>query len=1082
MKSVKNAVFILLIAVTLFHMSISLQSADAAVLVTDSELALAKKHITEEPLRSYLTKLAANQNTDAAPILYLLTGDNRYAELSRKHVLDDLEYLREYIPYMVDIWILKSPGRAVSAIMAYDMTRESGLYTDEDMKNIRETLGWTIEHYLNRGKDHLGKGFIYQTDYIPEDMDDWVIANMNVHRLLAAGLFGLVFSDDPRSKDITAYTENYYERILSLGSRPGGAWAENPRYMGGVLQELYMLASALKNTGKRDFFTDERLRVMFGFFAESIPAPCIEHPARPLMVAADDAHWWENRSTILSWAAARYADKEPRAAGEWMWCWNNQGSPLTPESLLFVNPEIAEQKPAYTSYLPGMGYAVLRDRFGAPDETFFFTTFGPEYGTANKTMHHAPGHGDFSIIWRGHPLFLTRGCASYVWSRRMRDQTDFLRSVVTYDGAGSSIEIPERRFSGPANEVNTTVDESLFTDYFSDGITHFVSGATFDYVSGECRDWDMSLPASFSQRHFLFLKPDVFLVWDQVRSSYPLQWNLHMPADNVRQNGNSIQIDTPDGVSLTLDFLQDEPLDFTLDWPLESIRAEWPLVLSLDWGKGKFIFNDLDIARQIIDHDQPGARKIFENLMSYPSRPKTIGLIETDGQTAQVLDKLGFAYELLDYDDLAGDLSRFDRIVVGHFAVLVRDRDMFDYREKLWKYVENGGVCYWAYQYAWGWKPGDTSGPGYFPKTLMVGEGTSVVWGEGIELDRPVTTDGGAVWKAPNAIAQSDWDGWHVGQPDTFKVMPLYPILTNTDRARNIPVYYSDYWTVHASALKTYNITPPQTRSRFGPYRWLKIHHAPSDDYLCVLRPSEKGKPSASILKRAENEAVIEENGYVWWFLSGTHTGINATMTLFGFNSGRLSYTTDEKGGKTIFPQERLGVEPDEILLVDAMSAEIGGKRYSFDTPATFHLNRADGTGKIAVQDECTAVLPWKLDRATVNGKRLRIRADNNGSTITIPAGEYTFTFRDTQLDMTKTTNIAHISVSGTNGSPVQWVHVSSVLDKSGRTQFQGATDKNGSLVIRWQGGESQDIILKKDNSTIKQIIRPGKQKIVFQE
>ena len=90
-----------------------------------------------------------------------------------------------------------SPGRVVSATLAYDMTKDSGVYSEEDIREIRETLSWCIDHYLNRGTDHLGKGFIYQTDYIPEDMEDWVIANMNVHRLLAVGLYGLVFDDDP---------------------------------------------------------------------------------------------------------------------------------------------------------------------------------------------------------------------------------------------------------------------------------------------------------------------------------------------------------------------------------------------------------------------------------------------------------------------------------------------------------------------------------------------------------------------------------------------------------------------------------------------------------------------------------------------------------------------------------------------------------------------------------------------------------------------------------------------------------------------------------------------------------------------
>lgn len=1054
----------------------------STVLLDKAELARAKENIGIEPLKSYFERLSRGDGGSQAALAYLLTGDIRYAETAKKNIHSDIVYLRTHIPYMVNIWILRSPGRVVSAVLTYDMTRDSGVYTDDDIAEIESTLSWCIDHYLNKGTSHLGKGFIYQTDYIPEDMDDWVIANMNIHRLLAVGLYGLVFRDDPRSKDIIAYSAEYFERILSLGSRPGGAWGENPRYMEGVLRELYMLAMGLKNDGVRDFFADERFRVMLGFFAESIPAPGIGHEHKPLMVAADDSHWWENRSSILSWAASRYNSAEPQDAGEWMWCWRSQGAPLTAESLIFVDPSIESVKPSYASYLPGMGYVLMRDRFGEPDETFFFATFGPEYGTANRTMHHAPGHGDFSIIWRGYPLFLTRGCASYVWSRRMRDQVDFARSLVTYDGAGESIAIPEKRFDGPALETNGAPDESLVRDFYPDGVTNSVIAESFEYAAGQVRNWEMNLPAPFNVRHFLFLKPDVFVVWDQVRSAYPLQWNLHLPAETVTQRGNTVTTSNADGVNLTIDFLQDEPLDFTLDWPLESIREDWPVVLSLPWGRGMFVFNALDIARQIIDNDHTGAKRIYENLISYPARPRRIGLIETDGQTAAVLDRLGFSYELLSYDDLAGDISRFDRIVVGHFAVLVRDRDMCDYRQKLWDYVENGGVCYWAYQYAWGWKPGDTSGPGYFPKTLMVGEGTSVVWGEGIELERPVAMHDTPLWNTPNRIGEADWNGWQVGVPDTFKVMPLYPILPNTDRARNIPVYYSDHWNVLASVRKTYNINVPQTRSRFGPYRWLKVHHKPSDDFLAVLRPwmKDADRPSAEILASSENEAFIAQGGDIWRLLIGRHDGISANLTLFRYDRGSLDVRTGADGETVMLPRDRQTVRPLEFLAADALEVNVGGMTFLFDNPATLRYDLANGSGSLAVMEQSSAVFPFVFERVTIDGRSQRVRSDGGNTIITVTPGEYSFTVTGNSLELTRKAHTARIKVVDTAGNPVRWVHVLKTLPGKGRTLFQGATDGNGALSVRWSGDAKQEMTFMKDGVSVRKSITPGTARIVF--
>jgi hypothetical protein len=1067
-------------------MAVIIPSSQArpAVLVTEKELEQAKINITREPLRDYYLRLAKGDRGDAAPILYLLTGEKRYAVMAKSLIQDNLEYLRTYIPYMVNIWILRSPGRVVSTLLAYDMTKKSGIYTEHDLREMKETLAWCITHYLNKGTDHLGKGFIYQTDYFPDDMEDWVIANMNVHRLLAVGLYGLVFPEESRSKEIISYTLDYYERILSLGSRHGGAWAENPRYMGGVLQELYMLAAGLKNAGEHDFFQDERFKKMLGFFAESIPAPGIKSPDRPTMVAADDATWWENHAAILGWAAPRYHDTEPEMTGEWIWCWHQLDSPLTPESLLFVDPDIKPVKPSYKSYLPGMGYVIFRDRFAEQDETFFFATFGPELGTSNRTMHHHPNHGDFSLIWRGYPVMLTRGCSSYVWSRRMRDQADFSHSVVTFDGAGTSIVIPEKKFSGPSVEVNRNFDENLVRDFYSDGITQYISAPGFDYAAGEVKNWDISLPAPFNVRHFIFLKPDVFVIWDQVRSPYPLQWNLHLPAETVTSSGNTVSLSNRDGVNLSIDFLQAEPLDFTLDWPLESIRTQWPMVLSCSYGKGMFVFNALDIARQVLTGNNSGARKIFENIISYPSRPKRIGLIETDGETEAVLKQLGFPCELLDYRALSGDLTRFDRIVVGQFAVLVRDRDMVDCREKLWKYVEDGGVCYWAYQYAWGWKPGDTSGLGYFPHTLMVGEGTSVVWGEGIELYRPVTMDDDPIWDRPNRITMADWDGWLVGPPDTTKVMPLYPLLPNTDRARNIPVYCSDCWKVHASALKTYNINVPPTRSRFGPYRWIKVHHAPSEDYFAVMRLWKKGEtgtgPSAEIIRGTGDEALISQGKDFWWIFLGNHSGLTANLTVLRYDSSQLHLITTPDGKRDIDNCERFTVKPHDLMLVDAMDASVGGLRFMFEHPATFHFSFDTSTGTFSMLEGGRAELPWRLIKASVTGREPEHENTASGTVLNIPPGEYTFSLAKGVPELILTSHVGRLKIVDSENNPVQWVHVFRDLPGKGRTLFQGASDASGCLSMRWEGDEQQKITLVKDTKSVRATIKPGVRTVVF--
>lgn len=662
----------------------------------------------------------------------------------------------------------------------------------------------------------------------------------------------------------------------------------------------------------------------------------------------------------------------------------------------------------------------------------------------------------------------------------MRDQVPFSKSVVTYDGAGESLEIPEIRYSGPATEAacDRTIDESLARDYYPDGVSDFVTTPAWDYAAGHVYNWEIGLPAAFNRRHFLFLKPDVLVVWDQVRSAYPLQWNLHLPADRVAISPNRLDLRTPDGVDLAVDILRDKPADVTLDWPLESIRADWPLVLSSPYGDGLFVFNALDIARQVLDNNIEGAIRIYRNIIEYPARPQRIGVIESDGQTAAVLDRLGYTYDLLSYKDLAGDLSRYDRIVFGHFAVLVRDRDLIEYRQKLWDYVAAGGVLLWQYEYAWGWLGGDTWGPGYFPHPLMVGEGTSVVWGEGIELHRDVRMEDNLIWREPFDITPEDWLGWQVGPPDSFKVMPVYPQLPNTDRARNIPVWYSDAWRVHATARRTYNITPPSTRDRFGPYRWIKVHNPPSEDYVTVFRPSKDGTPAAPArVTGGRTSFTVATGGETWWTLIGSHPGITATLTLLRYPAGTAPAAA--------VPSDtfRRDTMPLEALLVEAREAEIGGMRFRFGAPATLSFDTSSAAGKLKSLDGCRAAFPAFVDRVTLDGAPVTISAADGLTAFDLPPGEYTFTFRDGLLALARTSHVARIEVRDADGEPVQWVHILRRLPGGERTWFQGATDKDGTLSIRWTGKEKQRIILKGEGmKEVEREVVPGVNGIVLED
>ena len=54
-------------------------SANGLVLLSDEELQQVKNNLTAEPLQSYFQRLQRGDGGSAAPVLYLLTGEKRYA-------------------------------------------------------------------------------------------------------------------------------------------------------------------------------------------------------------------------------------------------------------------------------------------------------------------------------------------------------------------------------------------------------------------------------------------------------------------------------------------------------------------------------------------------------------------------------------------------------------------------------------------------------------------------------------------------------------------------------------------------------------------------------------------------------------------------------------------------------------------------------------------------------------------------------------------------------------------------------------------------------------------------------------------
>ncbi len=166
---------------------------------------------------------------------------------------------------------------------------------------------------------------------------------------------------------------------------------------------------------------------------------------------------------------------------------------------------------------------------------------------------------------------------------------------------------------------------------------------------------------------------------------------------------------------------------------------------------------------QVIDYDHIRRRHLYhtaeielETLDVRVPADLLVGYVEGVGDyVPEALRQLGVRFEFLKEDDLAfGDLSRFDTIITGVRAYLVRE-DLKANNARLLDWVKRGGnwiVQYNKYEFN---DQGRNDSP-YAPYPAKVGYGrvtdeTAPI--EVLEPDNPV-------FNSPNRIGPQDWNGW----------------------------------------------------------------------------------------------------------------------------------------------------------------------------------------------------------------------------------------------------------------------------------------------------------------------------------
>jgi len=506
-------------------------------------------------------------------VLYLVEGKRDYAVRAKQILINACDSVRNKIVFAgLGAY---ATGRALESFCeTYDAIVDSGVFTDDEDAHVRKQMAFIAYTLMNPryfSIDETGKG-----------------GNWNTDRYCGVGMFAMCFPAHPKAKEWLAHCIQQFEAQLHGRNYilPDGAVPESLRYHGGVLRTLVPLAYMLKRNAGKDFFTHPRFRAALDWFTRMLTPPDpvyadyftrggrirgygIELIARPnnrprLIPGIGDGNWVNVWVAPVGWAVAAYKNTAPAFAARLAWTWHVAGCPVLPEltpghplagfvlSDLTVKP--APQR--LTSWLSrDIGYAVMRSGFGSNDEGCLVFNCGPFRG------HQHNDRGSFSFYAHGVPLSLDPGVGpDYGISLARWYALPQAHNLVTFGHRDLAA-----RGGGPDGKDDSSTA----------AIISFLSSEFLDYACGR-----VPTPPGVSKhvRHIVFMKPDCFMVWDEIDGSVESHWNFHAPAAELQCHGDKVIFSNNHGVDLELTFLQPSSLEKRL-WIGEDARV-WR---SPDW-------------------------------------------------------------------------------------------------------------------------------------------------------------------------------------------------------------------------------------------------------------------------------------------------------------------------------------------------------------------------------------------------------------------------------------------------------------------------------------------------------------------
>ena len=407
-------------------------------------------------------------------------------------------------------------------IHLYDLVESYGYLTEKDRLEFRDALVRTVEYALGSDPDNLK---------LPgQELYGWRVSNIWADVALSAGTVALAFPELPQAEKWLNFSVKEILWILENGTWDG-AWHECPRYHLYQMKTTSNFFIALFNRTGINLFTHPAMKSLAKWCIDfSTPRDLVAGAAANvskgvvMSLGLGDSTWGENMS-VINICAYYLKDSEPQLSKELMWLWKRTGFKFSEELVtdLLINPSLPATGVHLKSTVAAQkGHILMRDRHDTKDEVWFLL----KCGKASLCGHENGDANSFSLMAFGAPLALDAGSGDYgdpnhkKWNKR-----SIAHNLVIFRKTG---ETDPEKYNSSAWENGK--------------IINWQSNDEIDYSVT-----DASIPNKVEKyiRHVVFMKPQYFVIMDEIKSNRESSFLIHSPAERIEWDKHSVTLYTP---------------------------------------------------------------------------------------------------------------------------------------------------------------------------------------------------------------------------------------------------------------------------------------------------------------------------------------------------------------------------------------------------------------------------------------------------------------------------------------------------------------------------------------------------------